>query len=277
MKEKIKRFLHYLYISIKRPEMEVLPGNLSFFFMMMIIPLLTILGIVISNIDVGKTSVYDALVESFPDNIANLIISISGEGSSSIGIFALLIASLILASNGTYSMIITSNSIYGIKNSNYFKNKFKSIILVIVLVILFVILLIIPVINTKVLSFIGRITHTDMASNIYFLLYRFLRYPVTFLLVFIFVKVLYWFSPNKTNSKKRTTYGALFSSFLLVIITWLYSYYIEYFSTYETFYGSISSLLFLMMYLYIISYVFVLGMSMNAARGKMIEESQKSK
>ena len=277
MKEKIKRFLHYLYISIKRPEMEVLPGNLSFFFMMMIIPLLTILGIVISNIDVGKTSVYDALVESFPDNIANLIISIAGEGSSSIGIFALLIASLILASNGTYSMIITSNSIYGIKNSNYLKNKFKSIILVIVLVILFVILLIIPVINTKVLSFIGRITHTDMASNIYFLLYRFLRYPVTFLLVFIFVKVLYWFSPNKTNSKKRTTYGALFSSFLLVIITWLYSYYIEYFSTYETFYGSISSLLFLMMYLYIISYVFVLGMSMNAARGKMMEESQKSK
>ena len=140
MKEKIKRFLHYLYISIKRPEMEVLPGNLSFFFMMMIIPLLTILGIVISNIDVGKTSVYDALVESFPDNIANLIISIAGEGSSSIGIFALLIASLILASNGTYSMIITSNSIYGIKNSNYLKNKFKSIILVIVLVILFVIL-----------------------------------------------------------------------------------------------------------------------------------------
>lgn len=277
MKERIKRFLHYLYISIKRPEMEVLPGNLSFFFMMMIIPLLTILGIVISNIDVGKTSVYDALIESFPDNIANLIISIAGEGSSSIGIFALLIASLILASNGTYSMIITSNSIYGTKNSNYLKNKFKSIILVIVLVILFVILLIIPVINTKVLSFIGRITHTDMASNIYFLLYRFLRYPVTFLLVFIFVKVLYWFSPNKTNSKKRTTYGALFSSFLLVIITWLYSYYIEYFSTYETFYGSISSLLFLMMYLYIISYVFVLGMSMNAARGKMIEESQKSK
>ena len=141
MKERIKNFLHYLYISIKRPEMEVLPGNLAFFFMMMIIPLLTIIGIVISNIDVGKASVYDALVSNFPPNIANMIISISGDSSSSIGMWVLFAGSLLLASNGTYSMIVTSNSIYGIKKSNYFMNKLKSFILLIILIILFVVLL----------------------------------------------------------------------------------------------------------------------------------------
>jgi len=275
MKERFKRFLHYLYISIKRPEMEVLPGNLSFFFMMMIIPLLTILGIVISRIDFLETTVYDALMKSFPNNIANLIISISAEGSSSIGVYTLLIVSLVLASNGTYSMIVTSNSIYGIKNTSYLKNKAKSIVLVILLVLLFIVLLMLPILNTKFWSFIERLTHTDMATNAAYLLYRYIRYPVTFLLVFVFVKILYRFAPSKDKSKKKTSYGAIFASVFLVIATWLYSYYIEYFSTYETFYGSISSLLFLMIYLYLISYIFVLGMSLNAARDKMANEVDK--
>ena len=73
MINKVKRFLHYLYISIKRPEMEILPGNLAFFFMMMIIPVLTILGAFVTNIDIGERTVYDTLMNNLPDNIANLI------------------------------------------------------------------------------------------------------------------------------------------------------------------------------------------------------------
>lgn len=274
MKEKVKRFLHYLYISIKRPEMAVLPGNLAFFFMMMMIPLLTILGIIISNLDVGKASVYEALITNFPKNIASLIISISGESSDAIGIGALLVTSFFLATNGTYSMITTANSIYGIKDSSYIKDKIKSVILLLVLIVLFTVLLIVPTINTKVLKFLETLTHTNAATNIYFWLYKFLRYPVTFLLVFIFVKILYKFSPSKIR-KKKTNYGAIFSSIIMVIVTWGYSFYIEYFNTYETFYGGISSLLFLMLYLYIISYVFVLGININHAREKMIEEKSK--
>ena len=276
MKERIKNFLHYLYISIKRPEMEVLPGNLAFFFMMMIIPLLTIIGIVISNIDVGKASVYDALVSNFPPNIASMIISISGDSSSSLGIWALLIGSLLLASNGTYSMIVTSNSIYGIKKSNYFLNKLKSFILLIVLIILFVILLFVPIFNNKLFEFIGSLTKTDLATNAYVTLYHILKYPITFLLVFVFISILYKFSPS-CRGRKKIAYGAIFASVILVIVTWGYSFYLEYFSDFENYYGGISNILCLMFYLNIISYIFVLGMSLNYARDKSLEDKNKEK
>ena len=273
MKRRIKSFLHYLRMSIKRPEMEVLPGNLAFFFMMMIIPLLTIIGIVISNIDVGKASVYDALVSNFPDNIASMIISIAGDSSSSIGIMALLISSLLLASNGTYSIIVTSNSIYGITKSNYFLNKIKSFILLVILVILFIVLLFVPIFNNKLFEFVGSITNTDIATNAYVTLYHLLKYPVVFLLVFVFISILYKFSPSNRKKRKRIWYGAVFSSVLLVIITWGYSYYLEYFSTFENYYGGISNILCLMIYLNLIAYVFVLGMSLNYARDKVWEEN----
>ena len=273
MKEKIKRFLHYLYISIRKPEMEILPGNLAFFFMMMLIPLLTIIATILANIDIGAVPLHQALTENFPKNIADLIESIVGVGSSD-SFWAILIGSLLLAANGTYSIIVTSNSIYGIKNSSQIKNRIKSVVLVIVLVLLFTLLLIIPTINSKVLSVIAKLTKTNMASNIYFLLYKVLKYPVIFLFVFIFVKILYKFSPSGGN-RKRTSYGAVFTSVLLMISTYLYSVYIDYFSDFETIYGGISNILILMLWLNLIAYIFVLGMNMNAAREKMILEDEK--
>ncbi len=275
MVDRVKKFFHYLYLSIKRPEMEILPGNLAFFFMMMIIPLLTILGAFVSNIDIGERTVYETLQSSFPENIANLIISVAGEGSSSISFIVLIVGSLLLASNGTYSMIVTSNSIYGIRNNHYIKNRIKAFVLMIVLVLLFIFLLIIPVINNKMISIIGKLLNVNIADNIYVILYKTLKYPIIFLLVYVFVKILYKFSPNR-KANKRTSYGAIFTSLSLMIVTWGYSIYIDYFSTYETFYGGVSSLLFLMLWIYIISYIFVLGMNLNFAREKVKEEIEKS-
>lgn len=277
MKNRIKTFLHYLNISIKKPEMEVLPGNLAFFFMMMIIPLLTLLTTIVANLNISETiSLNEGLFSHFPSNIANIFESIETQGSSSVSFWAIFIGSLLLASNGTYSMIVTANSSYGIKKTSYIKNKIKSIILVIVLVFMFTMLLLIPIINTKVLDFIARITKTNMATNVFFMLYRLLRYPVLFLFVFIFVKILYKYSPSGKR-KKRTTYGAVFTSLLLIVTTWGYSLYIEYFSDFETIYGGISNILFLMMWINLIAYIFVLGMNLNAAREKMLTEIEEEK
>ena len=274
MIKNIKRFLHYLNISIRKPEMEVLPGNLAFFFMMMIIPLLTIITTVIANLNLSDTmSLNEAVFKHFPSNIANLIHSIESQGSSSVSVWAILIGSLLLASNGTYSIIVTANSTYGIKKSSFIKNKIKSIILVIVLVILFTMLLIVPIVNSQVLDFIAKLTKTNMATNIYFLLYKILKYPVLFLFVYIFVKILYRFSPS--GGRRKTSYGAVFTSILLIISTWGYSIYIEYFSDFQTIYGGISNLLFLMLWINLIAYVFVLGMNLNAAREKVHDEIEK--
>ncbi len=276
MKKKINKFLHYLYISIKGPEMGILPGNLAFFFMMMMVPLLTLLGAIITHIDIGRgTTISDALFSNLPNNIANLIVSISGDGSPDIGTWTLIIASLLLASKGTYSMIKTSNSIYGIKKSSYIKNKIKSIVMLVFLVLLFVLLLIIPTINSKVLNFIGTLTHINVATSFVVTLYHTLKYPVMFLLVLMIISMLYKLSPSE-RKKRKIGYGAVLASLLLMVVTWGYSVYIEYFSTYETYYGGISSLLFLMLYFYLISYIFVLGMNINFAREKLKEDEDKA-
>lgn len=273
MKDKIKKFFQYLYKNINRPEMGVLPGHLAFYFLMMLIPLLTLLGSLLSTIDIVSTSITDVIYNNLPNNIANMIISISRQEPSDISLWMLLIPTLVLASNGTYSMIITSNSIYKVKNSNYFFNRVKAFLMLIVLIAIFMFLLLVPTFGNIIFKILGSIiTNSNIASNVSYLLFKILKYPLTFLFVYLAVKILYIMAPNIKTNRKQVTFGALLTSIMWVISTLAYSYYIEYFSSYETFYGGISSLLFLMLWIYVISYIFVLGMAMNASRYEFEKE-----
>ncbi len=273
MKNKVKKVINHIYKNINRPEMGVLPGHLAFYFLLMLIPLLTLLGSLLASINFLTSSISDILYNNLPQNIADLIIFISKQESSNVSIWMLLIPTLILASNGTYSMIITSNSIYKVKNANYFFNRTKAFFMLILLITLFLFLLLVPTFGNVIFKIIGAIiTDSNVTEDISYFIFKIFKYPLTFFAVYLVVKILYIASPNIKIERKQVTFGALFTSIMWVICTWLYSYYIEYMSTYETFYGGISNLLFLMLWIYVISYIFVLGMAMNASKYEIEKE-----
>lgn len=285
MKNKIKIFFKTLYEIVNRPEMEVLPGHLAFYFMMMLIPLLTLLGSILTNFELVSTSISQVIYGHLPSSIADIVISVSRQDVSSLSLWIILIPTLILASNGTYSMIITSNSVYKVRPKGnvilaYIKDRTKAFIMLIVLIFIFLFLILVPTLGNVIFKIIGNIvTNENIVNNTYYILFKILKYPVTFLFVFLSIKVLYVMAPDTKIKMKDTNIGAFFTSLTWVIVTLGYSYYIQYFSSYETFYGGLSSLLFLMLWIYLLSYMFVLGIALNAskARGElqMIEENDK--
>lgn len=285
MKNKIKIFFKTLYEIVNRPEMEVLPGHLAFYFMMMLIPLLTLLGSILTNFELVSTSISQVIYGHLPSSIADIVISVSRQDASSLSLWIILIPTLILASNGTYSMIITSNSVYKVRPKGnvifaYIKDRTKAFIMLVVLIFIFLFLILVPTLGNVIFKIIGNIvTNENVVNNTYYILFKILKYPVTFLFVFLSIKVLYVMAPDTKIKMKDTNIGAFFTSFTWVVVTLGYSYYIQYFSSYETFYGGLSSLLFLMLWIYLLSYMFVLGIALNAskARGElqMIEENDK--
>lgn len=276
MIKKIKNFFLHLYKNITKPEMGVLPAHLAFYFLMMLIPLLTLLGTLISSIGILSTSIKDVIYENLPNNVADVVISLSTQNPTEMSLWMLLLPTLILASNGTYSMITISNSIYRQKSANYFFNRIKAFFMLVVLIINFLFLLLVPTFGNLIFKIIGGIIlDENILGNIYYIGFNLLKYPVTFLFVFISIKVLYHLAPNKKIKGKDVNDGALFTSIMWIISTWGYSYYIEYFSSYETFYGGISSLLILMLWIYVISYIFVLGMALNVSEYEVHKEEDK--
>ena len=58
--------------------------------------------------------------------------------------------------------------------------------------------------------------------------------------------------------------GALFTTVCWIITTAVYSYYVSNIANYSLFYGSISGIIVMMIWIYILTYIFVMGIAINA-------------
>lgn len=71
-------------------------------------------------------------------------------------------------------------------------------------------------------------------------------------------------APDKKIESVTTTKGAIFTTVIWIVATEVYSIYIGVFNKYDLFYGSVANILILMLWIYLLSYVFVIGMALNA-------------
>ena len=87
-------------------------------------------------------------------------------------------------------------------------------------------------------------------------------------ILYLNIKLLYVMAPDEKVLSITTTKGAIFTTIGWVLASEIYSLYIGAFSNYDKFYGSISNILILLLWIYILSYIFVLGMIINAGSMK---------
>ena len=143
--------------------------------------------------------------------------------------------------------------------------------MVLILILSFVVIFALPIFGDYILSILQGVNAINLdLSN----LFSSLRYPVTFIILFFFIKILYMIAPNVKVGLNKTSRGALFTTTMWIIVTVLYSLYIEKVFSYETYYGGLSSILCLFIWVSIISYVFVLGMAINATYYTVDEETK---
>ena len=142
---KIRIFIRKVISIIKLPEMRILPGHLAFFLVISIIPLIALVGAIGSNFGLPATSIKELLDSVVPQDIINYLIP-SGNTNNllSFNMIVFFSAAFILASNGTYSIINTSNQIYKIKDKGELSKRLKAILMVIILVILLLFLILVP-------------------------------------------------------------------------------------------------------------------------------------
>ena len=95
------------------------------------------------------------------------------------------------------------------------------------------------------------------------------KYAVFILLIYITVSTLYYFGTKEGRQSSFFSIGALFTTLLMLLTTYLFGVYIENFSQYNELYGSIGALLVLMIYIWLNSNILLLGFELNACLIKM--------
>lgn len=256
---KFRYYIKRAFQTFNQMEMRVLPGNVAFFFVLALIPIITIIMILGSYFSVSIDTIVHFIKSIMPGESGDLIIEfISGKGfDSNVGAFNII--AFFTASNGTYAIINASNTLYQVNKSDALKDRIRSVLLLFILVILIVFLIIVPLFGEKILSLLGK---GILANNIR-LIYRIIRWPTTFFLIYVNLKLIYTIAPSKIIPSKSTTYGAVFTTIIWTIATAVFSYYLKFFANYNVIYGNLSNIIILMMWIYIISYVFVMGIAIN--------------
>ena len=89
-----------------------------------------------------------------------------------------------------------------------------------------------------------------------------IRPIVGFVVVFLFL-ILYYFVPNHKTSLLKQIPGALFTTAGWIIFSYIYSYYVDHFSNYSYFYGTMTTIALLMVWLYACMYLLFLGGILN--------------
>lgn len=278
MKERIKRYWKKLINILIKPEMRILPASIAFNIILAIIPLLTIVVLIASFFDISIDLIAKLISEIMPNQVSEVIINvISGKGfDQSVGLFNIM--AFFLASNGTYAIINTSNTLYKVRNRNQIKARLSSLLLLLLIILLFLFILVVPIFGENIISLMSLAKVLSEYEEEAMSLFNIIKWPMTMIIVYLNIKLIYALAPSKNIKNEETTYGAAFTTVGWIIATIIFRTYLAHFARYDILYGNLSSIIILMVWMYFLSYIFVFGMAINVSRKEeeeQIEEEMK--
>ncbi len=103
------------------------------------------------------------------------------------------------------------------------------------------------------------------------------KYVFFVLMVYISTATLYYYGTKEGKHSKFFSAGAMLTTILIIVFSYLFGIYVTYFSTYNELYGSIGALLILLFYIWLISNIVLLGFELNATIRRLRKQNLKKK
>ena len=267
--DKVKLILKKLYKIIRKQEMNILPGQLAFFLVLSIIPMLTLVAYLFTTFSISIATISEFMIKSFPKEASEILVPMLSPKGVAVNIASFMIIGFFVASNGTHSIILASNMLYGTDTGNYAKQRIKAILMLILLVILIASTAVVLAFSTTIMKTVMEFNLLYQFTDQIYVLIEILKWPISMGLIYFFIKVLYALAPDTPIPSKYMSGGALITTLGWSIATYIYSYYISNFADYGLLYGSLSSIVILMIWVYVLSYIFVLGIAFSASNYKI--------
>lgn len=260
-KEKIKGSINENIKLMSTPLMSILPGQIAFFVILSIIPLASILAMFISKLSFNFDAVTTFVSHYLPSGVTNIVLSIfEQQRVTSFDLF-FIITAFYLASKATHSIIIASTQIYNGKQKDFLRTRIKAILMLIILVILVITLVGVLTIGGRLVDYLSGVNGS--IHPVINTIYTIFKWPFMFFMVFFTIKIIYTIAPNVNIPSSSVNKGALLTTTLWVLSTYGFSFYVINLANYTKFYGNLSNLIILMIWIYWLSYVFVFGMTIN--------------
>ena len=248
---------------------SVYAAQASFFLVISSIPFVMLCFTIIKSfVPIDLQSVIHTINAFAPPQISQLLTMVLNElfnkASSASVISVTAVSALWLSSRGVMALYMGVNTVYHAPMRNYFYSRIISVFYTLVFIAALILTIIFFIFGNKIESFLGSHSAVLAAIMDFFLRGKIIIFMVLLTIIFA---LFYRFLPKRASSFKAQLPGAVFSAVGWMGFSFIYSIYIENFSNYSYVYGSLTALVFLMLWLYFCMNIFLYGAQLN----KMIE------
>lgn len=260
-----KGFIQGFSQKVTQADLSGMGAQLAYFFLLSLFPLLIFVMTLVPFLNLPQEQVYTMMKELLPEQVYSLIgdtlkdvLENRNGGLLSVGILATLWS----ASNGVNALIKSLNQSYGKAETRPFIiARSMSVVFTLVLILLVVVALILPVFGSQIGHFLANTIGLGEQFGAIFDKFRILLPP---LVIFCGLVFMYWLGPNVKMYLRSAIPGAIVSTVCWLVISYVFSIYINNFSNYSATYGSIGGIIILMLWLYITGMVLMIGGLVNA-------------
>ncbi len=258
-----------LYIKeVQEDELTGIAKSMAFSFTLAIFPGIIFLFTLIPYIPIADLDVYilSYLKSVLPRSIYQFtageiksIISLQRGSLLSLG----FVIAMYSSTSGVLSMMDGFNQCYrtAIKRS-FIKTQLLAVSINLMLTFCLLASILILVVSKIVLNHLMALNFIPINTYYFIVL---LQFGAVFLFFYLSISAIYYFGPTVKKTWGFFSIGALFASLLSLLATFLMGIYFENFASYNKVYGSIGTIMALMFWLYIISFVILLGFELNVS------------
>lgn len=242
----------------------------AYYVILSFIPFLILLFSLIQFTNIGQETIFFWLKEIFPGNISGFVEGIILEASfKSIGTLSIsIVFTLWSAGKGFFALCKGLDSIYETpKEYSYWFLKLKSMICIIIFIVMIIIALLVVTLGGTIVDFL-RNKYMGLSTTINIILN--LRWLWQFLVLFGIFLLMYKFVPKHKVKIKTQIIGAAFSAIGWYVLSFAFSVYLDVFKNFSVIYGSLTSIMLLMIWVYWSMYVLLLGAEINVLMEKVI-------
>ena len=235
----------------------------AYFTILSFIPFTMLFVTLIKFTEISEENIFLLIKEFIPSNMYNFFLVIIDEiyskSFSTISISALV--AIWSSGKGFYSLCKGFRIIYRNqeKKSNFFI-RVEGTLYTIFLMFSIIAVLILLVFGKRINYFLSKKFSYFCIVIVYVLKFRMI---IILFILFITFWLIYIFTfKERTNNLKQIP-GAIFSAFAWYITSYFFSIYIEVFKGFANLYGSLTTIILLMMWIYVCMYIILIGAEIN--------------
>ena len=260
-------FIKKVKEQMNHRQIKALPEQIAFNLIMAIVPLLVVivqLGTYLSlNTDLVKYLITAYAPQEVQQLLLYLFDTTSAPQSGTLFVLLTAISFFWLISKGFYGISTAANTTYQVPLMKFaYLERIFSFMMLCFMILLLVVAIILALFGQAIISLVFHLLNIQVDSYMIILL-NIIRSTISFISYFSFFVLLFYPSPTIKIKIHEIIPGALVTAVGWSVASIGFSFYVNYIANYNKFYGSLSVIIILLFWLYILGYTIMIGLQVN--------------